>query len=308
MRSMAEKNGFRIGIGQIHAVANDVAGNLERIEEMIDRADDEGIDHVVFPELALTGYIVDERFAEAAVKLESRTVDQLRRLSHRVGLSVGLIEETRDSLFYNSVAFFEEGAIRHVHRKVYLPTYGPFDERRYYAAGWDVSAFATSLGRVGMLICGDAWHLPLAYLAAHDGANVLLIAAASSRDGLAQTTPCEQAWRWMCQSYGLTLSCFVVFANLAGEDDGHDFWGGSFIAGPDGNLLAQSQTNQSDLVVADLDLAELREQRIRLPFRRDDSIAHTIQLARRVMSRKMERDRFFEHRDGVDLPAAPKPR
>jgi len=302
-----DRSGLRIGIGQIHAVRNDVGKNLKRITEMVDRAEAEGVDHLVFPELALTGYLVDKRFSKAAVALDGARVDRLRKLSERVSLTVGLIEETRTSLFYNSAVCLEEGRIRHVHRKIYLPTYGPFDERRYFGAGWNVSAFDTRHGRLAMLVCGDAWHIPLAYLAAHDGADVLIIIAASSRDGLTKTTPCDDAWRWMCQSYALTLSCFVVFANHAGTSNGQDFWGGSFVAGPDGNVIARSETSEPDLVVADLDFNDLREQRIKLPFRRDDSIAHTIQLAQRIMRDKIKRDAVFEQ--GLsDVGPVPKPR
>jgi predicted amidohydrolase len=273
----------------------------------VDRAEADGVDHLVFPELALTGYLVDKRFAKAAVRLDGPQVDRLRELSERVTISLGLIEETDTHLFYNSAICLERGKIAHVHRKIYPPTYGLFDERRYFAAGWDVSAFDTDHGRMAMLICGDAWHLPLAYLAANDGADVLMILAASSREGLTDTTSCADAWHWVCRSYALTLSCFVVFANLAGKSGDYNFWGGSFVAGPDGNVLAASESAEPDLVVADLDPAVLRQQRIRLPFRRDDSLLHTIQAGQRVLREKVKRDRHFPD----ELPAeaiAPKPR
>lgn len=302
-----DSNGFRIGIGQIDAVRSDVARNIERITEMVDRAEAEGVVHLVFPELALTGYLVDKRFSDAAVMLDGPEVACLRKLSRRVAISVGLIEETSTALFYNTAIFLEQGQIRHVHRKIYPPTYGLFDERRYFASGWNVAAFDSAHGRLAMLICGDAWHLPLAYLAAHDGADVLIILAASSYEGLTDTTPCDDAWHWMCRSYALSLSCFVVFANLAGKDGEHTFWGGSFVAGPDGNLVGESQTSDPDLVVADLDFAALRRQRIKLPFRRDDSLAHTIHLAQRVSKSKIKRDGYFEK--GVsEEPLTPKPR
>ena len=298
---------LRIGIAQVQAACHDVPGNLALIAQMVDRAESQGIHHLVFPELALTGYLVNPQFAEAAVKLNGPEVQQLCDLSRRVSLSIGLIEETHSALFYNSALFLEAGKSRHVHRKIYPPTYGMFDERRYFGAGWDVAAFDTAHGRMAMLICGDAWHIPLAYIAAHDGADVLIILAASSNEGLTDTTPCEDAWRSMCRSYALTLSCFVVFANLAGEDDNHHYWGGSFVAGPDGNVMAQSDTAEPDLVVTDIDFAALRQQRIKLPFRRDDSLAHTIQLAQRVLKAKIKRDRFL---DAVvsEEPPAPKPR
>jgi predicted amidohydrolase len=298
---------LRIAIGQIHAQPGAIERNLQRIADAVDRAEADHVDHLVLPELALTGYLVDKRFCDAAVTIDGPEFDRLRELSRRVSISIGLIEETPDALFYNSAVFLEAGQVVHVHRKIYLPTYGVFDERRYFGAGWDVSAFDTACGRMAMLICGDAWHLPLAYIAAHDGADVLLILAASSTQGLIDATPCDDAWRWMCRSYALTLSCFVVFANLAGRSGEHDFWGGSFIVGPDGNLIAQSPTAEPDLVAADLNFAQLRRQRIKLPFRRDDSIAHTIQLAQRVMRRKVRRDRPFDPLASDEKPAA-KPR
>lgn len=302
-----ERNGFRIGIGQIEALRNDVPRNLKRIAEMVDRAEAAGVHHLVFPELALTGYLADKRFSKAAVKLDGPKADRLRKLSERMDLSVGLIEETTTALFYNSAVYFTGGKIRHVHRKIYPPTYGLFDERRFFGAGWDVSAFDTSHGRMAMLICGDAWHLPLAYLAANDGANVLIIMAASSTEGLTETTSCPDAWHWVCRTYALTLSCFVVFANLAGGAGEHHFWGGSFVAGPDGNVITRSETSKADLVVADIDFAVLRQQRIKLPFRRDDSLVHTIQTAQRVLKAKARRERIADGQ-WVEEPPAPKPR
>jgi len=286
---------------------SDVAGNLERIAEVVERAEGAGVNHLVFPELAVTGYLVDQTFSEAAMKLDGPEVDRLRQLSRNLDLSVGLIEETASALFYNSAIFLERGKIRHVHRKVYPPTYGMFDERRYFAAGWDVAAYDTDHGRVAMLVCGDAWHLPLPYLAAHDGADVLFILAASSNEGLTDTTPCAEAWHLMCRSYALTLSCFVVFANLAGADGVFNYWGGSFVAGPDGNLIAESKSSEPDFVVADLDYCQLRQQRIKLPFRRDDSLAHTIQLAQRVVKAKVRRDQFYDGVPAHEQPAE-KPR
>lgn len=293
---------FRIGIGQIPSVQGDVTGNSRLIADCVDRARDLGIEHLVFPELALTGYYIDRSFTHAARRLDSPEIQELKPLSRHVDLTVGFIEETPSALFYNSSLHLSRGRIISLHRKIYPPTYGRFDERRYFGAGWDVSAYDTPFARMAMLICGDAWHLPLAYLAAHDGADVLLVLAASTWQGLAETTPCHDAWRWMCQSYALTLSCFVVFANFPAGDPVYDFWGGSFIVGPDGNLIVESQTGEPDLPWADLDPAKLRFQRVQLPFRRDDSLAHTVQLGQRILKAKVRRDRFYGEDEPQDVP------
>jgi len=300
---------FRVGIGQIPSLQADIDHNLGLIEAQAHAAQEQGVSTLVFPELALTGYLVDSRFSDMATMLESDRMDRLRALSRNIDLVVGFIEEPPQSLFHNSAVHLSGGEIIHVHRKIYLPTYRMFDERRYFGPGWNVAAYDTAHLRTAMLICGDAWHLPLPYLAAHDGADLLIIIAASSREGLADTTPCGEAWRSMCSSYALTLSSFVVFANLAdtGRGDGeYTFWGGSFIAGPDGKFLAKSETASEDLLICDLDPEQLRAQRIRLPFRRDDSLAHTLSLGRRVLNEKIRSDAAVHPTPAP--AAAPKPR
>lgn len=297
----------RVAIGQIDSVCNDLEANLRVIEEQAHEAARQNAQMILFPELALSGYLVDDRFSQAAILLNSEPMKRLCQLSKTIDLAVGFIEETPSALFYNSTAYLSQGEVRHVHRKVYLPTYGRFDERRYFGAGWNVAAFDTQLARVAMLICGDAWHLPLPYMAAHDGTDVLYIQAASSVQGLADTTPAQEAWQWMCRSYALTLSCFVVFANLSGKTEGLDFWGGSFVVGPDGMFIAQSPTNERDVLIADLDFTALRKQRIMLPFRRDDSLAHTVALGQRVLDRKIQQDTIIIQQS-PDQPVAPKPR
>lgn len=305
---------FRIGIGQTPSVRVNVEHNLSVIEKQVAEARKQGVRMLVFPELALTGYLVDSRFADVAITLDSPTMEHLRLLSEEIDLAVGFIEETRTSLFYNSAVYLSKGQILHLHRKIYLPTYRMFDERRYFGAGWEVAAFDTDFIRTAMLICGDAWHLPLPYLAVHSGADVLLIMAASSEEGLTASTPTRDAWQWMCRSYALTLSCFVIFANLArGDDEMYTFWGGSFVVGPDGQYLARSETADEDLVVCDLDPAMLRQQRIMLPFRRDDSLTHTLELGQRILAEKVGRDRSFSALTPSPGPgpaptAAPKPR
>lgn len=300
----------RIALGQISTKIGDTEHNAELMAQRIAAARDAGCRAIIFPELALTGYVIDRRFSDAATMLDSDIMKRFRELSRSIDVCFGFIEETRTSLFYNSAVYLCEGRIRHLHRKIYLPTYGPFDEKRYYGSGWDVSAFESTVSRSALLICGDAWHLPLPYLAAHDGADLLIIIAASSKQGLSDTTSCERAWEWMCRSYALTLSCFVIFVNRAGSDGEHDYWGGSFVIGPDGNLVVQSQTEEDDLLIADVDLAWLRRQRVKLPFRRDDSLAYTLQLGQRIVEAKIQRDTFYADTEDIEITQSPpaKPR
>lgn len=276
-------NGFRIGIGQIDCAVGDVQQNLELIAEYVERAESQGVELLVFPELALTGYSVGNRFPDVALKVDSPEIDRLMELSRRVAIAAGYIEESHDARFFNSAIYLEDGRIVHIHRKVYPPTYGMFDERRYFGAGRDVSAFDTRFGRMAMLVCGDCWHLPLPYLAAHDGADVLLVLAASSDKSLSADISCRRSWERLNQSYALTLSCFVVFANRVGVEGQLHFWGGSHVVLPNSDMLVQGKIDEPDLVPADLDLALVRKQRIILPFRRDDNLEFTVRLGQRLL-------------------------
>lgn len=279
----------RVGIAQMQSAVADLDANLEKLEDFVERAEAAEVDLLVTPELALTGYPVSSWFSSASVGADSPELARLEELSRRVPMIVGLIEETEDVEFHNSAVYVSDGRVRHLHRKVYLPTYREFDERRYFMAGWSVSAFDTPWCRMGILICGDAWHLSLPYLLAHDGADVIVVLAASATTGLTEAISAPDAWERMNRSYALTLSNFVVFANLVGEVDGTEFWGGSHVVLPDGSLLDQAGFRDEELLVTTLDLGRLREQRLILPFRRDDSLALTTELGRDVLRRKGRR-------------------
>jgi predicted amidohydrolase len=280
---------LRVGIAQMQPRRADVAANLDAIEAFVERAVAADVDLLVTPELALTGYPVGSWFSTASMTAASPGFGRLKELSRRVPMVVGLIEETEEAEFFNSAVYLDGGRVRHLHRKVYLPTYREFDERRYFMAGWSVSAFDTPLCRMGLLICGDAWHLSLPYLLAHDGADVIVVIAASARSGLTDEISARESWERMNRSYALTLSNFVVFANLVGDVDGMTFWGGSHVALPDGRLLDQAGFEHEELLVSNLDLSQLRRQRLILPFRRDDSLSLTTELGREVLQRKGQR-------------------
>lgn len=280
---------FKVGIAQMSPRQGDLQGNLDKLEQFAETAAEAHVDLLVTPELALTGYPLGSWFSNASITADSPEFARLKDLSRRVPMIVGLIEETEEVEFFNSAVYLNDGRVEHLHRKIYLPTYREFDERRYFMAGWTVSAFETPWCRMGMLICGDCWHLGLPYLLAHDGADVIVVLAASAVTGLTRSISTRDAWERMNRSYALTLSNFVVFANLVGQRDGTEFWGGSHIVRPDGSLLEQASADKEELLIATLDLAQLRQQRLILPFRRDDSLSLTTELGREILLRKSGR-------------------
>lgn len=284
---------FQVALGQLATELGDVEANMAKVESRCEEAIRQGADLILFPELALSGYSVGERFHEVATTLDSPPIERLRQVSKRIDICTGILEETPDVDFYNSSIYLSGGEILHLHRKIYLPTYGRFDERRWFGQGRDVSAFDTRFGRMAMLICGDCWHLPMPYLAVHDGADVLLVMAASSRQGLAETVHPQTAWNSMNHSTALTMNSFVLFSNRAGTEGDLQFWGGSQIILPDGSVQSEGALDKEDLVLGEVDMSLMRRQRIILPFRRDDDLELTLRMGNKILQRKESRQRSY---------------
>src|SRR5918912_2490868 len=157
---------MRVGLAQIAPVLGDLEKNLDSHRRWSERAAEAGVDLLVFPELSLTGYFLKDPVPEVAIGLESTQMAEIRRLSRGMDVVCGLVLEEPDHRCFNVSLYLSKGEIVHLHRKVYLPTYGMFDEQRYFASGDRFRSFQTSHGRAGILVCEDIWHLSSAYILA----------------------------------------------------------------------------------------------------------------------------------------------
>jgi predicted amidohydrolase len=250
----------RIAIGQLHCRAGNAAENSRRLLAAAQAAREQTADLLVTPELALSGYALGEAAGATAENLD--TVAALLEGS-RLAVVVGFHERAGEETF-NSAAWLEDGSPLHVHRKLYLCDYPPFDEHERYAAGDELRAFDTAFGRVAIVTCNDAWQPFVPALAAHDGAELLVIPAASSTE----VPEAEAYWRELTRMYARLLQCFVVFANQTGTEGGFTFWGGSHVVDPRGEIVAAAGPSE-ELLVADVDLAEVAGRRAELPLLRD---------------------------------------
>lgn len=271
---------LNLAMAQINTVLGDVEKNLEKHLKLIDEAHDKGADLIIFPELSLTGYILQDLVPTVALHAnESDPVfARLLKASQGMDVMVSFVEEDTRNRFYIASAYLSDGKVLHVHHKVYLPTYGLFDEGRFFAPGDGVSAFDTRFGRVGMLICEDFWHASLPYLLWLDGADILLFASASPGRGLPHESTNGQVGkldsaRWVddiTRAYAGLFTSFVVHTNRVGYEDGLNFWGGSSVCNPDGEPVMQGPQHKEALVHAELDLNHLHRTRVRLPLLRDE--------------------------------------
>jgi predicted amidohydrolase len=220
---------------------------------------------------------------------EDATFGPLLKASKDIDIIVGFVEAEVRHRFYIAAAYLSAGKVTHVHRKVYLPTYGLFDEGRFFAWGDNVRAFDSRFGRVGMLICEDFWHASPPYLLWLDGAEILFLISASPGRGISGDERLESA-RWVeriNQAYASLFTSFVVHTNRVGFEDGLHFWGGATAFDPDGNLLVRGPYHQPALTLVELDLGQLYRTRARLPLLRDERTA----LMRRELERILRQDR-----------------
>ena len=274
---------FTAVLAQIKPKLGCVADNLALIEERIQQAITDKADLVIFPELALTGYFLKDLVPEVARRLDSPEIRRLVELSRQISISVGFVEETSDYRFFNTALYLEDGAIRHLHRKVYLPTYGLFDEQRYLARGEQFRAFDTKLGRMGMLICEDMWHLSASYILAMDGATTLICLSSSPGRGIeGETLSSANAWQQLTSTTAMFLNCRVLYCNRVGYEDGVNFWGGSEYVAPSGTSLKRAMLLEEDSVSALVDEGALRRERIFSPMLRDENLFVTMQELSRI--------------------------
>lgn len=265
---------MNIALAQFNTKLGDIAANLQKHLNYIEEARSQNADLLIFPELSLTGYALQDLAVASALQPHKDTpvFKDLLEASKHLDLMVGFVNEDRRHRFYIASAYLSEGKIRHIHNKVYLPTYGMFDEGRYFAWGDNVRAFDTRFGRVGMLICEDFWHASLPYLLWLDGADILLFSSASPGRGLNEDQRLSSS-EWVehtNRAYAGLFTNFVAHANRVGYEDGLNFWGGSTIFDPNGDLVVRAPDFEQSLTVAEIDLNQLHRSRGRLPLLRDE--------------------------------------
>ncbi len=286
---------FKIALAQLNTYLGDVQRNLQKHLALIEEAIAQGADLVVFPELSLTGYVLQDLASMVALspRKDDPIFGQLLEASQAIDLTVGFVEEDSRHRFYIAAAYLSRGEVLHIHHKLYLPTYGLFDEGRFFAWGDSISAFDTRFGRVGMLICEDFWHASPPYLLWLDGADLFLFMSASPGRGISAAPRLESA-RWveqLVQAYANLFTAFVAHANRVGFEDGLNFWGGSALFDPDGVLLARAPYFEEGLTVAELDLNQLHRTRARLPLLRDERTALVQRELDRILSRASQANR-----------------
>ena len=265
--------------------------NLAQHRELLRKARSGGADLVVFPELGLTGYQLQDLAAEVAMRVDDKRLLSLATETVGVSAVVSFVEESSDHRLFISAALMEDGEVRFVHRKLFLPTYGLFDERRFFAAGDRLRAVDSRLGvRLGLAVCEDFWHLAVPETLALDGAQILINVSSSPGRDLAAIHEVglgtAASWRNLMRTYAQLTTSFVIFCNRVGVDETISFWGGSEVIAPSGEAVFSAPLFDEGLHFVDIDLADVRRERIGLPLLRDERPELHLRELRRILAER----------------------
>jgi N-carbamoylputrescine amidase len=267
---------LRTAILQTKPAKGQYLRNLRSAAEAFAQLADDPPDLIVFPEAALTGYFLEGAvydLALPAARFANDLADAWRGAcaGRAVDIAAGFYENDAGT-YYNSAIYLhvrpDGERIVHLHRKMFLPTYGVFDEERFLSRGRNLGVFDTRFGRMALLICEDACHAIAPTIAAIKGARVLIVPSASPGRGIDNDGELGSIaqWRWMLRLAAIEHGIFVIYAGLTGFEGGKGMSGTSCVIDPRGNVLVEAPPFEPCILRCDLDLREIDLARASLPL------------------------------------------
>ena len=260
------KERITLALAQIASQRENKKENLRKIEELTLRAKQQKADLVIFPELCLTGYVVKDQLYGLAETIPGPSTRRIEELARKTGMHIvfgmpELSEKTRATMYNTAVYIGPEGIIGKYH-KMYLPTHSVFEEKRYFRPGYQTAAFDTSIGKIGLCICYDLFFPEITRLTRLAGAQLIVSISASPsvRRSYFETLTAARA---------LENTSYLAYVNLVGMEDGLQFWGGSRVISPTGDIVAKAKYDEEDFVLCEVDFKDLRSAEAFIPTLRD---------------------------------------
>ena len=289
-----------------HACSATPAENLKQALAFAGRAARAGAQIICTPELFRTQYFCQSEDYDCfrlAEPIPGPTIAAFQKFAkqRRVVVIASLFERRARGLYHNSAAIIDaDGSLLGVYRKMHLPDDPLYYEKFYFAPGdTGFRAWPTRYGKIGVLICWDQWFPEAARLTALQGAEIIFFPTAigwhpseKSAYGAVQ----HDAWETIQRAHAVANGCYVAVCNRVGHEapaggDGLDFWGQSFVAGTQGQLLAKAGADREEIVLAQVDLAKIDDTRTHWPFLRDRRIDAYADLTRRLIDPPVPRNR-----------------
>ena len=278
MNGKLQRMKLRTGCAQIAPLKANLEFNLDRVAELIQQAMEEEIDLLLFPETSLSGYYLEGGVIENAItqdELTQKLKVRLDQIPHqrRIDFALGFYHQQGGNL-YNSAIYYELSPNQlkplHVYSKLFLPTYGVFDEKRFVSRGNTLGVFDSRFGRVALMICEDVWHSIMPTLLALAGAQIFLIPSASPARGFQSDKPSNlEKYENLLKGISSEHGVFCLNAMLCGFEGGKGLVGGSMVVDPFGSILVQGPVQEEFLLKTEIDLDEITIARAQSPLLAD---------------------------------------
>jgi len=260
------KDKVKVALAQISCKRGDKAANILKIEDKVTKAKQQGAELVIFPELSLTGYTMRDRVYELAETIPGYSTTVLGKLAKKTDTYIvfgmpELSEKTQATVYNVAVLLGPDGFIGK-YRKMYLPTHSVFEEKRYFRPGYQTAVFETELGKIGLIICYDIFFPEVSRLTRLKGAQLIVCISASpaTRRTFFETLTAARA---------IENTAFLAYVNLVGIEDGLQFGGGSRLVGPNGKVLVKAKYDEEDLVIGEINYADIRPTEAFVPILKD---------------------------------------
>jgi predicted amidohydrolase len=260
------KDKFKIALCQISSKRENKEANLQKIEELTVKAKGEGANLAIFPEMSLTGYVLHDQVYSCAEPVPGPSTQKVAEIAHKTGMHVifgmpELSEKTQATIYNTAVMVGPKGYVGK-YRKMYLPTHSVFEEKRYFRPGYEPAAFQTEIGTIGLTICYDVFFPEVFRLCRLKGAQLIVCISASPAVR-------RSYFELLTAARALENTAYLAYVNLAGVQDGLQFWGGSRLVSPTGDVLAKAKYDVEDFVLSEVDFADLRTAETFIPTIRD---------------------------------------
>ena len=260
------KDKIKLALCQISCKRENKEANLNKIEELTLKAKRQEVDLAIFPEMALTGYVLLDQVYGLAELIPGPSTTRMERLAKKLGMHIifGMPELSgkTQATIYNTAVLVGPNGLVGKYRKMYLPTHSVFEEKRYFRPGYEPAALQTDLGNIGLTICYDVFFPEVFRLPRLKGAQLIVCISASPavRKGYFEILTAARA---------LENTVYLAYVNLSGVEDGLQFWGGSRLVSPTGDILAKAKYDEEDFVICEVDFGDLRTAETFIPTMRD---------------------------------------
>ena len=289
---------LKIAVVQTAPILLDLKTNLDEVLQKISEEKKKGAKLIVFPELALTGYFVGQRYPEVALRVDSPEIKRIVAATRGTAAVVGFIEESFSMNFYNSALVAVDGELLFAYRKLNLPNYGVFEERKFFSSGKQVPVFRLYDLKFSVFICNDLWHPSIPYLGVAQQADVFITIFNSSQGSMGTEFSNIDSWGIINTFYSRIFGIYNLCANRVGEEawnpresmlavehtpekslfdttprketESFKFWGGSEIINPFGQQMVKAALHKEDVIYGEISRDLLRQKRILLPYLRND--------------------------------------